>query len=95
MVDLAVGLLVVGELAVRGRPARHEVHVSPETAIVSAGRLRPRDMRGPNAYGEVPVSLVDVVVGDFVVVESIEQDGRIQALRITIVESPREPTRRR
>jgi hypothetical protein len=80
--------VVVEELAAKGRSVRHEVHVGAETPIVVAVRLRSQDMRGPNAYGEVPVSLADVLAGDFVVVESVEESGRARARRITIVESP-------
>jgi hypothetical protein len=46
-------------------------------------------MRDNRAFAEIPVSLVDVVTGDFVVVESTEEDGRPLAVRITIVESQR------
>jgi len=92
-VELGDGLVVVEELGERGRPRRHEVYVGIDTPIVSAGRLRAGDMRGPNAYSEVPVSLVDLLTGDFVVVESAEEDGRGVALRITIVESPVRPLR--
>ncbi len=94
-VDLADGRVVVEELGRKGRPERHEVYVGPETPMVSASRLRPQDMRGPNAYGEVPVSLVDLVVGGFVVVESADEGGRAVALRITIVEIPSSPASRR
>ena len=88
-VELADGLVVVEELAEKGRRVVHAIHVDAETPIVSASRFRPRDMRGPNAYGEVSVALVDVLAGDFVVVESAEEDGRLVAVRITIVESRR------
>lgn len=88
-VDLGEGVVVVDELAARGHRRRHELHVAPDTPIVSAGRLRPWEMRGDRAFEEVPVTLVDVVTGDFVVVETTEEDGRLLALRITIVESQR------
>ena len=51
--------------------------------------MRPGDMRGASAYAEIPVSLADVVVGDFVVVEAVDLDGRWLARRITIVETRR------
>ncbi len=88
-VDLGEGLVVVDELAARGQRRRHELYVQPDTPIISAARLRPWEMRGSRAYDETPVSLVDVVTGDFVVVESTEDAGRPTALRITIVEPPR------
>jgi hypothetical protein len=87
-VDLGEGVVVVEELGRKGQPERHEIHMEPETPILSAGRLRPYAMRGPNAYGEVPVTAADLLVGDYVVVETVERDGRAVALRITIVEIP-------
>jgi hypothetical protein len=57
--------------------------------MVTASRLRLGDMRGQSAFGEVPVSLVDVLVGDFVVVEGEDQDGLTVARRVTIVETRR------
>ncbi|HSE95956.1 MAG TPA: hypothetical protein VLD61_08690 [Methylomirabilota bacterium] len=87
-VELDPGMVVVNELGARGRQFRREVHVGPDTPIVSAGRLPPWQMRGPRAYGEVPVSLADVLIGDYVVVEAVEEAGRTLALRITIVETP-------
>jgi hypothetical protein len=87
-VDLGSGVVVVEELGRKGQPERHEVRVGPETPILSVGRLRPHAMRGPNAYGEMPVTAADLLVGDYVVVESEERDGRAVALRITIVEIP-------
>lgn len=86
-VDLGEGRVVVEELAEKGRRRRHEVYVGVDTPIVSAGRLRPWEMRGGRAYEEVPVSLVDLLTGDFVVVESVEEGGLTIARRITIVES--------
>ena len=88
-VDLGEGLMVVNELAARGHRRRHELYVGPDTPIVTAGRLRPWEMRGNRAFEETPVTLVDVVTGDFVVVESTEEDGRLLVVRITIVESRR------
>lgn len=90
-VDLVEGLVVVDELAAKGQRRRHELYVSPETPIFSAERLRPWQMRGPRAYEEIPVSLADLLTGDFVVVESSEEGGRTVALRITIVENTRGP----
>lgn len=90
-VDLIRGRLVVEELGRRGVPVRREVRIGVETPLVSASRLRARDMRSANAYGEVPVSLVDVLVGDFVVVEAEEHDGESLARRVTIVETRRMP----
>lgn len=88
-VDLGDGVVVVDELGARGHRHRHEVHVGADTAIVSTGRVRAWQMRSARAYEEVPVSLADVLSGDFVVVESMVEDGRVVALRITIVEDPR------
>lgn len=91
-VELIEGLVVVGELGARGRPQRHEVQVGPETPIVSVRRLRSWEMRGLSAYGEEPVSLIDLLLGDFVTVESVQTGGREVARRITVVERP-EPRR--
>ena len=92
-VDIDEGLVVVSELAARGRPRHHAFVVGPETAIVSAARLKPWEMRGRGAYEEVTVSLVDLLSGDFVVVDSVTDGARTVALRITIVEL-RSPARR-
>jgi hypothetical protein len=86
-VDLGRGLLMVEELGRRGVPVCHEVRVDADTLLVSASRLRPRDMRGSSAFAEVPVSLADVLRGDFVVVEAVELDGQSVARRVTIVET--------
>jgi hypothetical protein len=92
-VDLGEGLVVVNELAARGHRVRREVYVEMDTPIVTAARLRPWQMRGASAYEEVPVTLVDVVTGDFVVIESMEAGGRPVARRITIVERAVPPGR--
>jgi hypothetical protein len=86
-VELGEGLVVVDELGARGASRRHQLYVNPDTPIVTAGRLRPWEMRGARAFEEVAVSLADLLTGDFVVVETTEEDGRVQALRITIVEA--------
>jgi hypothetical protein len=91
-VELMEGLVIVDELAARGARRRHELHVNPDTPIVTAARRRPWEMRGTGAYSEVPVSLVDVLAGDFVVVESVEEEGRAVVQRITIVEGVRRPS---
>jgi hypothetical protein len=90
-VDLARGLLGVEELGRRGLPVRHQVRIEDETPLVSASRLRPHAVRGTGSYDEVAVSLADVLVGDFVVVEEVELDGESIARRITIVETRRAP----
>ena len=90
-VDLGRGTLVVEELGRRGLPIRHEVQVGAETPVVTATRLRLGDMRGQSAFGEMPVSLVDVLVGDFVVVEGEDLEGQTRASRVTIVETRRAP----
>jgi hypothetical protein len=90
-IDLGRGMLVVEELGRRGLPVRHEVHVEAETPVVTATRLRLGDMRGQSAFGEMAVSLVDVLVGDFVVVEGEDQAGQTRAKRVTIVETRRLP----
>lgn len=90
-VDLGRGMLVVEELGRRGLPVRHEVQVEAETSVVTATRLRLGDMRGQSAFGEMAVSLVDVLVGDFVVVEGEDQAGQTRARRVTIVETRRLP----
>lgn len=93
-VDVQEGIVVVNELAAKGRHRRHEVHVAPETSIVSSARLRPWEMRDSRTWGEVGVSLVDLLAGDFVVVDSVMDGLRAVALRITIVEGrvqPRQP----
>jgi hypothetical protein len=88
-VDLGRGLLLVEELGRRGLPIRHQVRVEAETPVVTASRLRLGDMRGRSAFGEMPVSLVDVLVGDFVVVEGDDEAGLTVARRVTIVETRR------
>jgi hypothetical protein len=90
-VDLGDGRVVVEELAEKGQRRRHEVYVDRDTPIVSAVRLRAWEMRGRGAYDEVPVTLADLLAGDFVVVESTEEGDRPVARRITIVESVRRP----
>jgi hypothetical protein len=85
-VDLGRGVLVVEELGRRGRPIRHQVRVEAETPVVTASRLRLGDMRGRSAFGEMSVSLVDVTIGDFVVVEGEDLDGQTLARRVTIIE---------
>ena len=90
-VDLKRGILVVEELGRRGLPIRHEVRVEADTPVVAASRLRLGDMRGQSAFGEMPVSLVDVLVGDFVVVEGEDLAGQTLARRVTIVETRRRP----
>jgi hypothetical protein len=92
-IDLDEGLVIVDELAARGQRRRHELRVGPETPILTAARLRPWEMRGASAFQEVAVSLLDLLAGDFVVVESMEEDGRLVAVRITIVESQRPAVR--
>lgn len=90
-VDLTRGVLVVEELGRRGLPIRHEVRVEADTPVVAASRLRLGDMRGQSAFGEMAISLVDVLVGDFVVVEGEDLDGQTLARRVTIVETRRRP----
>jgi hypothetical protein len=90
-VDLARGVLVVEELGRRGLPIRHEVRVEADTPVVAASRLRLGDMRGQSAFGEMSVSLVDVLVGDFVVVEGEDLGSQTLARRVTIVETRRRP----
>jgi hypothetical protein len=55
--------------------------------MVTASRLQGRG----TAFGEMAVSLVDILVGDFVVVEGEDQDGQTVAHRVTIVETGRKP----
>jgi hypothetical protein len=88
-VDLGRGVLLVEELGRRGQPVRHEVRIEADTPVVTASRLRLGDMRGRSAFGEMPVSLADVLVGDFVVVEGVDLDGQTVARRLTIVETRR------
>jgi hypothetical protein len=88
-IDLARGVLVVEELGRRGLPIRHQVRIEADTAVIAASRLRLGDMRGQSAFGEMAVSLVDVLVGDFVVVEGEDLDGQTVASRVTIVETRR------
>jgi hypothetical protein len=87
-VDLGEGLVVVDEMAARGQRRRHELYVAPETAILTTGRARPWAVR-TEEFEEIAVTLVDVITGDFVVVESTRQSGRPVALRIVIVEAAR------
>lgn len=86
-VDLPRGVLVVEELGRKGVPVRHEVQVDSDTPVVTASRLQGRT----TAFGEMSVSLVDVLVGDFVVVEGEDQDGHTVAHRVTIIETRRKP----
>ena len=86
-VDLHRGVLVVEELGRRGASVRHEVRVEADTPVVAASRLQGRG----TPFGEMAVSLVDVLIGDFVVVEGHDQDGQTLAHRITIVETRRRP----
>jgi hypothetical protein len=86
-VDLHRGVLVVEELGRRGAAVRHEVRIDVDTPLVAASRLQGRG----TAFGELPVSLVDVLVGDFVVVEGEDQAGQTVAHRVTIVETRRRP----
>ena len=90
-VDLTRGVLVVEELGRRGLPIRHQVRVEADTPMVAASRLRLGDMRGQSAFGELSVSLVDILVGDFVVVEGEDLGGQTVASRVTIVETRRKP----
>ena len=90
-IDLTRGVLVVEELGRRGLPIRHQVRIEADTAVVAASRLRLGDMRGQSAFGELSVSLVDVLVGDFVIVEGEDLGGQTVASRVTIVEIRRKP----
>jgi hypothetical protein len=90
-IDLTRGVLVVEELGRRGLPIRHQVRIEADTAVVAAMRLRLGDMRGQSAFGELSVSLVDVLVGDFVIVEGEDLGGQTVASRVTIVETRRKP----
>ena len=90
-IDLTRGVLVVEELGRRGLPIRHHVRIEADTAVVAASRLRLGDMRGQSAFGELSVSLVDVLVGDFVIVEGEDLGGQTVASRVTIVETRRKP----
>jgi hypothetical protein len=67
------------------------VRVDSDTPVVAASRLRLGDMRGRSAFAELSVSLVDVLVGDFVVVEGEDLEGQTVAHRVTIVETRRQP----
>ena len=82
---------MVEELGRRGVPIRHQVRIEADTAVVAASRLRLGDMRGQSAFGELSVSLVDVLVGDFVIVEGEDLGGQTVASRVTIVEIRRKP----
>jgi hypothetical protein len=84
-IDLAEGIVVVGQLARHGNPERRVIHVGDDTPVVTVRRPRPWD-----SYEEIRLSLLEVLVGDFVVVESVEREGRLLALKITVLE-PRRP----
>jgi hypothetical protein len=90
-VDLGRGIVFVEELGRRGLTVHHAVQVEIDTPVVAASRLRLGDMRGRSAFGELAVSLADVLVGDFVVVEGVDLGGQTVARRITIVEARRAP----
>jgi len=83
-VDCDEGVVVVDELGWRGRPQRRVFHVGIDTPIVSVRRPRPWD-----TYENVALTLFDVIVGDFVVVETNEQEGRWLAQKITVIEPDR------
>lgn len=85
-VDLLAGKVVVSELAARGELRQHTVAVGEETAVQTAARARPWQVRGTRGYHEEPVSLADLLAGDFVVVEVVREGERLWARRITIVE---------
>jgi hypothetical protein len=87
-VDLGEGIVVVDELAAGGQRRRHELYVAPDTAILTTARARPWAVRA-DAFEEEAVTLVDVITGDFVVVETTQEGGRPVALRIVIVEAVR------
>jgi hypothetical protein len=80
-VELIEGLVIVDEMGAKGHRLKHQLYVSADTPIVTSGRLA-----WAAAFHEVPVTLVDLITGDFVVVESTEADGRMVAIRIVIVE---------
>ena len=86
-VDLEEGLIILDQLVTRGRHLRRLIYVRPDTEILAARRLRPWEMRGTQAFEEIPVTLPDVVTGDFVVVESLQEGSRAVARRITVVET--------
>jgi hypothetical protein len=88
-VDLLEGLVVVTELIERGRARRHELYVPDDTPIVTASRLSPWQIGSGSAYEEIPVALIDLLTGDFVVVDATVEGGRGLAVRITIVEGRR------
>ncbi len=89
-VDLGEGRIILDQLMTKGSHRRHLIYVTPDTEILTARRLRPWEMRGNQAFEEVPVSLLDVVTGDFVVVESRQEGSRTVARRITVVETARQ-----
>jgi hypothetical protein len=86
-VDQADCVVVVDQLARQGKRQRRVIHVSDDTPVVTARRPRPWD-----SYEEIRPSLLEILVGDFVLVESLEHDGRLVAQKITVVE-PRTPFR--
>jgi hypothetical protein len=92
-VDVLGGVVVLDELEARGRRRQHEFHVGPDTLIVSARALLPWERRGGSPDREMEVSLVDLLAGDFVVVDSVSDGVRTVAVRITIIE-PRRDRRR-
>ncbi len=83
-VDWDEGLVVVDQLVQKGKHERRVIRVQNDTPIVSVRRPRSWD-----AYEEVELTLFEVVVGDFVVVESREHDGRLVAQKITVIETDR------
>src|SRR5262249_28773932 len=86
-VDLYRGVLVVEELGRRGATVRHEVLVETDTPVVTASRLQGR----ATAFGELAVSLGDVLVGDFVVVGGEDQEGQTAPRGVRMGEPRRKP----
>lgn len=83
-IDLAGGFLVVDQLVRQGTHERRVIHIADDTPVVTAHR--PRSW---GTFEESELTLVEVLVGDFVVVESIEHDGGLWARKITVVEPGR------
>jgi hypothetical protein len=85
-IDPAAGFLVVDQLVRQGRHERRVIQIADDTPVVTA--QRPRSWA---PFEESELALFEVLVGDFVVVESAEHDGRLLARKITVVEPGRRP----
>lgn len=89
-IDLTAGFLVVDQLARHGKHERQLIRIADDTSVVTASRPRSWDR-----FEEHELTQLEVLVGDFVVVESAEHGGHLLARRITVVQTGRRPVQDR